>query len=337
MRQKKFRKSDFHYELPASLIAREPAPERTESRLLVLRGEQTQHRRFIDLPKLLRTDDLLIVNDTKVIKARLMGQKETGGRVELLIERIESDSTALCHVKASRGLKHTHTVKIGRFEATLIERVGDLHRMKFTSPVQTILEECGHVPLPNYLDRPDTKEDEIRYQTVYARKEGAVAAPTAGLHFTRELMHQIEDLGVSIEPITLHVGAGTFQALRDDDLALVNMHRERYTIPQNTRDAITGCTGRVVAVGTTVVRALESAALTGRDQGETQLFISPGFKFRVVDALITNFHLPESTLIMLVCAFAGYERVLKAYETAVCNDYRFFSYGDAMWCERNEV
>ena len=295
------------------------------------------HLKFDKLPELLCPGDLLVVNDTKVIKARLFGQKETGGRVEILIERIESDRVATCHVKASRGLTGRHLVRIGRFCAKLNERDGDLFRLEFDSPVKQIIEECGHVPLPNYLDRPDTKQDETRYQTVYAHSEGAVAAPTAGLHFTEALLLELRQMGVRIEPVTLHVGAGTFQPIRDTDLSKLEMHSERYFIPTNTREAIERCSGRVVAVGTTVVRTLESAELNKRDEGETNLFVAPGFEFKVVDALITNFHLPESTLIMLVCAFCGYERTMSAYEIAVNEKYRFFSYGDAMWCERNEV
>lgn len=337
MHEMKYSKRDFVYQLPISLIASHPTPKRTDSRLLALQGEGMLHLKFDKLRELLCPGDLLVVNDTKVIKARLIGQKETGGRVEILIERIESDRIAICHVKASRGLTGRHRVRIEHFSVKLIEREGDLFRLEFDSPVRRIIEECGHVPLPNYLDRPDTKQDETRYQTVYARSEGAVAAPTAGLHFTDALLREIREMGVRIEPITLHVGAGTFQPVRDSDLSQVEMHSERYSIPAGTREAIEVCSGRVIAVGTTVVRTLESAELTKSDEGETNLFVSPGFEFQVVDALITNFHLPESTLIMLVCAFCGYERTMRAYEVAVQGKYRFFSYGDAMWCERNEV
>ena len=295
------------------------------------------HLRFTDLPDLLQPGDVVVVNDTKVIRARLVGTKKTGGRTEILIERVESEFVALCHVKSSRGLKEAHEVDIGSYTARLVERVEDLHRVAFDAPVAQVLDEHGHVPLPNYIQRPATPEDEERYQTIYAKEEGAVAAPTAGLHFDTELMQQIEDLGVRVVPITLHVGAGTFQSLRENDLSNVTMHSERYSIPQYTRTAIDNCEGRVVAVGTTVVRTLESANATGKDRGETQLFISPGFKFRAVEALVTNFHLPESTLVMLVCAFAGFDRVMNAYKVAVEEKYRFFSYGDAMWCEKHEI
>ena len=332
-----FTKSDFNYLLPLELIASKPARKRSGSRLLALTGDSLNHLRFADLPDLLRPGDVVVVNDTKVIRARLIGTKKTGGRTEILIERIESEYVALCHVKTSRGLKVAHEVVIGSYTARLVERVEDLHRVAFDAPVAQVLDDHGHVPLPNYIQRPDNPEDEERYQTIYAREEGAVAAPTAGLHFDDQLIQQIEDMGVRVVAITLHVGAGTFQSLREDDLANVSMHSERYTIPQSTRTAIDECDGRVVAIGTTVVRTLESANATGKDRGETQLFISPGFKFGVVDALVTNFHLPESTLIMLVCAFAGFDRVMHAYKVAVEEKYRFFSYGDAMWCEKHEI
>lgn len=337
MSKKIFTKSDFDYLLPPELIASKPARNRTGSRLLAVAGNSLNHLRFTDLPELLCPGDVVVVNDTKVIKARLIGTKKTGGRTEILIERIESDFVALCHVRSSRGLKIAHEVDIGSYTARLVERVEDLHRVAFSAPVLQVIEDCGHVPLPNYIQRPDTSEDEARYQTVYAREEGAIAAPTAGLHFDADLIHQIENMNIRVVPITLHVGAGTFQSLRENDLTNVSMHSERYSIPQSTRDAIDSREGRVVAVGTTVVRTLESASATGEDRGETQLFISPGFKFDVVDALITNFHLPESTLIMLVCAFAGFDRVMRAYKVAVEQKYRFFSYGDAMWCEKHEL
>ena len=337
MSKKIFTKSDFDYLLPPELIASKPASNRTGSRLLSLAGDSLNHLRFTDLPELLRPGDVVVVNDTKVIKARLLGTKKTGGRTEILIERIESEIVALCHVRSSRGLKIAHEVGIGSYTARLVERVEDLHRVAFSAPVLQVLEDYGHVPLPNYIQRPDTSEDEARYQTVYAREEGAIAAPTAGLHFDADLIQQIENMNIRVVPITLHVGAGTFQSLRENDLSDVSMHSERYWIPKSTRDAIDNRKGRVVAVGTTVVRTLESANATGEDRGETQLFISPGFKFDVVDALITNFHLPESTLIMLVCAFAGFDRVMDAYKVAVEKKYRFFSYGDAMWCEKNEI
>ncbi|MXW54143.1 MAG: tRNA preQ1(34) S-adenosylmethionine ribosyltransferase-isomerase QueA [Gammaproteobacteria bacterium] len=337
MSKKIFTKSDFDYLLPPELIASQPAQERTGSRLLAVSGGSLNHLQFSDLPSLLLPGDVVVVNDTKVIKARLVGTKKTGGRTEILVERIESEFVALCHVKSSRGLKEAHEVEIGAYSARLVERVEDLHRVAFDAPVAQVLDEHGHVPLPNYIQRNDTPEDEERYQTIYAREEGAIAAPTAGLHFDAELMQQIENMNIRVVPITLHIGAGTFQSLRENDLSNVSMHSERYSIPQSTRTAIDNCEGRVVAVGTTVVRTLESANATGKDRGETQLFISPGFKFCSVDTLVTNFHLPESTLIMLVCAFAGFDRVMHAYKVAVEKNYRFFSYGDAMWCEKHEI
>lgn len=337
MSEKIFTKSDFNYSLPTHLIASKPNQNRSSSRLLALSGDSVSHLRFTDLPHLLLPDDLMVVNDTKVIKARLLGSKRTGGKTEILIERIESEFTAVCHVKSSRGFKIGHEVGIEQYSARLVDRVDDLYRVSFNAPICQILDECGHVPLPHYIQRPDTKQDEARYQTIYARKEGAIAAPTAGLHFDAKLLQRIHDLNIQVAPITLHVGAGTFQSLRENDLSNVSMHSERYEIPPTTRKEIDRSKGRVVAVGTTVVRTLETAKLTGEDQGETSLFIAPGFKFRVVDALITNFHLPESTLLMLVCAFAGYDQVMSAYKIAVEQQYRFFSYGDAMLCGNHAI
>ena len=336
MLKKPLKKSDFYYELPTDLVAKHPLERRTNSRLLVVQKRRLEGKKFSDLPSLLNPRDLVIVNNTKVIPARLIGKKVTGGKVEILIERVESDRLATCHVKASRGLKESQTVLIGETEARLVERRDDLFLMHFDEPVADLLNKVGQVPLPNYLNRPPTDMDKDRYQTVYAKEQGAVAAPTAGLHFSNRLLEEIKAKGVEIEPVTLHVGAGTFQSLREEDLSKVSMHSERYFVPRRTRNAIENCQGRVVAVGTTVVRTLETAARTGRDQGETSLFIAPGFQFHVVESLITNFHLPESTLIMLVAAFCGYSRVMRAYEFAVQEKFRFFSYGDAMWCERNE-
>ena len=331
-----FKKSDFAYTLPQELIASHPLKEREESRLLVCGQNELHDLRFSDITTLLRPGDLVIVNDTKVVKARLRGEKTTGGRVEILIERVESENVALCHVKSSRGVKLHHELILDSYSARLIDREEDLFRLRFSAPVQLIMSEIGEVPLPSYIARMPNRSDESRYQTVYAKAEGAVAAPTAGLHFSSVLLEQIRMQGVKIETVTLHVGAGTFQSLRENDLSKVRMHSEMYSIPERTREAIATRQGRVIAIGTTVVRTLESAELTGRDSGETRLFIAPGFRFRVVDALVTNFHLPESTLLMLVCAFAGYDRIRNAYEAAIERRYRFYSYGDAMWCERSE-
>lgn len=332
-----YRRSDFAFDLPRELIAGQPLPERAASRLLVLEQDRYRHLRFTAIRELLQPNDLLVVNDTKVIKARLFAMKDTGGNVELLIERIERRFTALCLAKSSRPIRSGGILHIDTVELKVIESIGDLHRIRFSDPVESCIEEYGHVPLPPYIGRDATFEDEERYQTVYAENEGAVAAPTAGLHFDRTLLERIQQDGVELARITLHVGSGTFQPLREESLNNVDMHSERYVIPPDARASLDRCKGRVVAVGTTVVRTLETAALTGNDSGETRLFIQPGFNFQVVDRLITNFHLPESTLIMLVCAFAGYDRTMAAYREAVAQRYRFFSYGDALFSERNEV
>lgn len=328
------KKSDFWYQLPTDLIAFQPKSKRTKSRFLVLDNQKISHQRFSDLPRLLNRGDLLIVNDTKVIKARLQGTKLTGGKIDILVEKVETNHIAICHVKASRGLTIHHTMTVGKVKVRLLERVKDLYRLEFERPLSEVLEQFGNVPLPPYIERNPTLADSHRYQTVYAQHEGAVAAPTAGLHFDNELLDEIRSKGVEIHPITLHIGAGTFQNIRVEDLSQHELHREWYSIPLSTRNAISQRNGRCIAVGTTVVRTLEHAAITGADEGETSLFIRPGFQFQVVDSLITNFHLPESSLIMLVCAFCGYELTMQAYDVAVKNRYRFFSYGDSMWCDR---
>jgi len=336
---------DFAYQLPESLVAQTPAAARDASRLLRVLPHDCEHLRFNDFPDLLRSGDLLVVNDTRVIKARLRGEKDSGGQAELLVERIESDDRALCQVRVSKPLKPGRFVVIGdpvsgtRLE--VLERAGEFYRLRFPDSVSATLERYGQTPLPPYIERPDTPLDSERYQTVYGDKPGAVAAPTAGLHFTRELLAKIAAGGVEIQRITLHVGAGTFQPVRVDDLREHRMHAERYEISARTASAIRRCRaagGRVVAVGTTVVRTLESAAsadgMVVAGSGETSLFITPGYEFRVVDALLTNFHLPGSTLLMLVCAFGGYERVMAAYAAAIEGEHRFFSYGDACFFER---
>ena len=293
------------------------------------------HRRFEQLPDLLAPGDLLVVNDTRVIKARLNGVKDSGGRAEILVERIEDDRRALCQVRSSKPLKPGRMVQVGDVALEVLERAGEFYRLEFPGGVEAVLERHGHVPLPPYIERPDDDADAERYQTVFARHAGAVAAPTAGLHFDEALLRRLHDEGVEVASVTLHVGAGTFQPMRVEDLSEHRMHAERYRIPPSTRERLDACQGRIVAVGTTVVRTLEAAAATGKDAGDTRLFITPGFSFRVVDALITNFHLPESTLLMLVSAFAGVEPMRRAYAEAVAERYRFFSYGDAMFCERS--
>ena len=333
---------DFDYELPASAIAQEPAP-RGESRLLVLDREGPErHARVRDLPSLLGPGDLLVLNDTRVIPARLYGTRVGGGggRMEiLLLERVaEREWDAL--VKPGRRAKPGTILE---FDAGLHAEVtakdpGGRHRLRFSEPVEGHLDRLGHIPLPPYIERPDTDEDRERYQTVYARSPGAVAAPTAGLHFSTGLLSEIEERGVGIARVTLHVGIGTFKPVSAERIEEHRMERERYEVSEEAAEAIRRA-HRVVAVGTTVVRTLESAALAGGGEvrpgaGSTELFITPGFPFRVVDALLTNFHLPRSTLLMLVSAFAGRERVLAAYEEAIREGYRFYSYGDAMLVER---
>ncbi len=337
MSERVFCKSDFDYQLPPELIALEPTSERTVSRILVVGESEYAHCRFSNLPLFLTSGDVLVLNDTKVIRARLSGVKDSGGKVEILVERVEEECIALCHVKASRGLNPRHSVAVGDASVRLQERVGDLYRLVFDKPVYEILAKYGQVPLPPYIDRPLTAIDSSRYQTVFAREEGAVAAPTAGLHFDELLLARVEDLGVKVVYITLHIGAGTFQPLREESLSAVNLHPERYAMSQQSLETLRSRTGRCVAVGTTVVRTLEHVARTNILDGETDLFIHPGFRFQEVDVLLTNFHLPQSSLIMLVSAFCGYERTMQAYATAVRNRYRFYSYGDAMWSDRHEL
>jgi len=333
--------SDFHFDLPEGLIAQMPAEQRPDSRLLVLErvtGElqDQQFRQFADY---LRSGDLLVLNDTRVIPARLWGKKETGGQVEVLVERILQDNCILAHVRASKAPKEGVILHFqDKFSACMKGREGDLFVLEFISdqPVESILEQIGRIPLPHYIDREPTETDIERYQTVYAKHAGAVAAPTAGLHFDETMFEAIRQKGVDIGTVTLHVGAGTFQPVRVDDIAEHKMHSERIEVSealcrqlQKTREQ----GGRVIAVGTTSVRCLETAGVSGELRpysGETDIFITPGYQFQIVDSLLTNFHLPESTLMMLVCAFGGYEPVMAAYRHAVENKYRFFSYGDAM-------
>ena len=334
---------EFDYELPQDLIAQFPAAHRSASRLLHLdgaTGRYTDHS-FVDLPLLLRSGDLLVLNDTKVIKARLQGVKESGGKVDALIERILSPRRALAMLRTSHTPRPGQKIQFGDFaQATIIERQGEFFLLEFGDHVAGVLERLGEVPLPPYIERRAESGDEARYQTVYARVPGAVAAPTAGLHFDEELMERLAGIGVRFAYITLHVGAGTFQPVRVEDVEQHVMHGERYEIPAETARAVaetrTGG-GRVTAVGTTSLRALESAARSGKlisGGGETRLFIRPGYGFKVADRLLTNFHLPRSTLLVLVCAFAGTELVRRAYRHAVDSRYRFFSYGDAMLIEK---
>ncbi len=343
-----YQRQDFHYELPESLIAQQPAPKRDGSRLLVVQGDSYQDRSFSDLPSLLQPGDLLVVNDTRVLKARLQARKDSGGRAEILLERILDEQTALCQVRVSKPLKTGRTLTVGGGQLEVTGREGQFYRLLFDAPVLDVLETEGSVPLPPYIERdpesgPDVLDEE-RYQTVWGVAPGAVAAPTAGLHFTEGLLAKLEADGVRRVPLTLHVGAGTFQPVRVEDLAQHEMHTERYHIDEacvQAAEETRAAGGRIVAVGTTAVRALESsAAVDGRlhpGWGETALFITPGYPFKVVDALITNFHLPESTLLMLVTAFAGYEPVMAAYRHAVAARYRFFSYGDAMFLSHQKT
>jgi S-adenosylmethionine:tRNA ribosyltransferase-isomerase len=329
--------SDFDYALPDDLIARYPAAERRASRLLEL-GPAIVDRGFADLPDLLAPGDLLVFNDTRVIPARLAAVKDTGGRAEILIERIESDCFALAQVRASKSPKEgSRLLLAGGEELRVAGRVGEFFRLEFPGPVMPILEAAGEIPLPPYLGRDAEPGDAERYQTVYARDPGAVAAPTAGLHFDRAMLEETLAAGVRHVYITLHVGAGTFQSLRSENIEENRLHAERVEVSDACCKAVRdtrAAGGRVIAVGTTSVRALECASARGEIRpfcGETDLFILPGYEFRSVDAMITNFHLPRSSLLMLVAAFAGRERTLRAYEHAVQSGYRFFSYGDSMF------
>lgn len=334
--------SDFHYDLPPELIASEPLAERSASRLLVLNGSTGEYRdgRFTDLLTLLQPEDLLVFNDARVIPARLLGRKASGGKVEVLVERITDAHAVLAHIRASKAPRSGVRLYLeDMLEAEVVGRQGDLFEVRFLheDPPLALLERYGHIPLPPYIEREDTAADRERYQTVYAQKPGAIAAPTAGLHFDAAILAALAQKGVHTAAVTLHVGAGTFQPVRVQDLSQHVMHAEYVDVSRQVCDAVAACRqrgGKVVAVGTTSVRSLESAAQGGvlqPLQGDTQLFITPGYRFNVVDAMITNFHLPESTLLMLVSAFAGYQNVMEAYRHAVHQKYRFFSYGDAMF------
>jgi S-adenosylmethionine:tRNA ribosyltransferase-isomerase len=338
------RLDDFDYFLPPDLIAQHPAAQRSASRLLHVAGPTgaLEDRAFRDIVELVDPRDVLVVNDTRVIKARLFGRKDTGGEVEVLVERVLDAHRALAQVRASKSPKAgTRLALAGGVEAEVLGRDGEFFELRFAGDdVLDLLARHGEVPLPPYITHEALAEDERRYQTVYAKVPGAVAAPTAGLHFDEPLLSTLAAKGVQIASVTLHVGAGTFQPVRVDDVSKHVMHSERYSIPQATIEAIARARakgGRVVAVGTTALRALESAAAQGElaaGTGETRLFIVPGYRFRVVERLVTNFHLPRSTLLMLVSAFAGADNIRRAYAHAVAHRYRFFSYGDAMLLER---
>lgn len=348
--------ADFHFDLPEKLIAKSPKEDRSSSQLMVLNGNSgaIEHRIFDQVIDLIDAGDLVIFNNTRVIPARLFGQKQSGGKVEILVERLVDEHTVLAHVRANKSPKVGNILILeGEIEAEMLSRQDDLFELKFLNDetVLSALERKGHMPLPPYIDRPDTEADKERYQTVYNEKPGAVAAPTAGLHFTDELLNALKEKGVNTEFVTLHVGAGTFQSIRVDDVQEHKMHSEYAEIPEHVVDVIqkTKAAGkRVIAVGTTSVRSIESAAWKSEmasgefDQlkpftGETDIFIYPGFEFKVVDCMITNFHLPESTLIMLVSAFSGQAHILAAYNEAIEKEYRFFSYGDAMFLNKKNT
>lgn len=342
------RTQDFDFYLPSELIAQYPAEKRSGSRLLHLDGQSGNltDSNFVALTQWLNPNDLIVFNDTRVIKARLFGQKATGGAIEVMIERALNDHEALAQVRASRAPKAGARLLLeGQIEAVVIGRDDDLFHLQFLNdaPIYDLLEQYGHLPLPPYIAHAAESEDESRYQTVYAKHAGAVAAPTAGLHFDEAMLANIEAMGVMTAYVTLHVGAGTFQPVKVDEISAHKMHSERYHIPEATLALIAETKqkgGRVLAVGTTALRALESAAQSGvlkAGNAETSIFITPGYQFRVVDRLLTNFHLPKSTLMMLVSAFAGHTHIMRAYQHAVQQQYRFFSYGDAMLIERGSA
>ena len=344
-----FTLSDFDFSLPPELIAQHPAAERSGSRLLDGSQDAPVDRIFRALPGLLKAGDLLVFNDTKVVKARIFGEKASGGKLELLIERVLPGHQVVAHMKVSKkplvGSKlYLAGGSRGGFEAVLLGRWpdanGQLFHLQLSDEPHMLMERHGHVPLPPYITHADSAEDAQRYQTVFARAPGAVAAPTAALHFDEALLATLEACGVQSASVTLHVGAGTFQPVKTENIAEHTMHSEWYEVPEATQQAIADCQargGQVVAVGTTTVRTLESWARSGQASGDTQIFITPGFEFKVVDRLVTNFHLPKSTLMMLVSAFAGYEHIMALYRHAIAQGYRFFSYGDAMLLSRVQL
>jgi len=329
--------SDYDFELPPELIAQTPLPQRSASRLLHIDGGQLIDRRFADIVDLLNPGDLLVFNDTRVLKARFFGVKETGGKVEVLVERVVDNRTVHAQVRASKSPPAGARICLAEaFDVVVGERVGEFYTLVFPTDVFELIEAHGRLPLPPYIEHDADAFDETRYQTVYAKHAGAVAAPTAGLHFDQALLQSLQQKGIGFAYVTLHVGAGTFQPVRSENLAEHKMHSEWYTIAEATVDAVRAAKaggGKVVAVGTTSLRALESASQSGVLQAgsaDTALFITPGYVFKTVDRLITNFHLPKSTLLMLVSAFAGYDCIRAAYAHAIAQRYRFFSYGDAM-------
>ena len=368
-----FSLSDFDFALPPELIAQHPAPERSASRLLDGRAAEPVDRVFRELPGLLRAGDLVVFNNTQVVKARLFGEKSTGGKVELLVERVLQNHEVVAHMKVSkkpqvggvllmggdaaagppqggiappRGAATREAAARGghAFTATLVGRWpdenGQLFRFQFSGEPHALMAAHGHVPLPPYITHGDDAEDERRYQTVFAKHPGAVAAPTAALHFDESVLAELKARGIHTAEVTLHVGAGTFQPVKTENIAEHTMHAEWYRVPAETQQAIADCRargGRVVGVGTTTVRTLESWAASGQAEGDTQIFITPGFQFQVIDVLVTNFHLPKSTLMMLVSAFAGYEPIMALYRHAIEQNYRFFSYGDAMLLARQDL
>ena len=334
----------FDYFLPEELIAQTPLPERTASRLLQFKANATSFNdlKFADLQQLLQPEDLLVLNDTQVIPARMFGNKASGGKVEFLLERIMNKNTVLAQLKASESPKtDTEVYFIDDIKAVVKDRQNDFYILEFNEQidVEQLLENHGRIPLPPYIQRPPEDSDITRYQTVYAKHKGAVAAPTAGLHFDNQILKELQQKGVQSVNITLHVGAGTFQPVREDNIEKHKIHAEKVMVSKQACEQITACKnrgGRVIAVGTTVARALASAKQNGDlkpYEMDTSLFIYPGYKFRVIDALITNFHLPKSTLLMLVSAFAGYETLMSAYRHAITSKYRFYSYGEAMFIE----
>ena len=342
------RRDLFKFDLPDELIARQPAEQRQGSRLLYLdsAAEDLRHQQFTDLLSHIEPGDLMVFNNTKVIAARLLGQKESGGKIEVLVERVLSSDSVLAHIRASKSPKHGNQLLFDAgYSAEMLGRADDLFELKFSAPVLDVLEQIGHMPLPPYIDRADTQEDKSRYQTVYAQQLGAVAAPTAGLHFDDQMLAQLKAKGAEIAFVTLHVGAGTFQPVRADNIRDHNMHSEWLQVSEEVCQQVhdtKAAGGRVIAVGTTSVRCLETAASGATDadiiapfEGDTNIFIFPGYRFEVVDGLLTNFHLSESTLLMLVSAFAGYQPIMQAYREAVAERYRFFSYGDAMFLINN--
>lgn len=343
------RLSDFNYNLPPELIAQHPLPDRTASRLLVVGGAQDaselKDQQFTDIVDLIQATDLLVFNDTKVIPARLFGKKDSGGAVEVLLERVTGSDTAITQIRASKSPKPGTLITVGNSEESFtIEVIGrhegpqsPFFEVRFSGPCIPLLEKYGQLPLPPYITHAPDEVDQQRYQTVVAKNPGAVAAPTAGLHFDQNILDVLSKKGVRHTTLTLHVGAGTFSPVRSEDLSQHQMHTEWFSIPAETQELINKTRlagGRIIAVGTTSLRALESSAALGITEGETKLFITPGYTFKIVDSLITNFHLPSSTLLMLVSAFAGYENIKKAYAHAIDQKYRFFSYGDAMLLSR---